>query len=74
MQVRGVDECIPLPDFRLLVNRAYQDFCWDAECLAFVETVAGSGGVGEYSPSGTYKTILDVSFAGNGLLRSTEEF
>lgn len=73
-RLEGWTDVSPAPDWATLVQRAWDHFAWDSECFIGSETIVTVNGTGEYSLVSTYKNVLDVVFAGTGLLRSEESF
>ncbi len=70
----GWTDVSPSPDWPTLVNQAWQEFSWEAELIIGSETLQTVIGQTQYTLAGTYKALLDVSWNGKSLLRSSEEF
>ena len=73
-QFEGWTDVSPAPDWATLVQRAWDQFAWDSECFIDSEAFPTVINQTEYTLTNTYKNILDVTFAGTGLLRSEERF
>lgn len=58
----GWVDVTPPPDWPTLVNDAYQNFCWDAECIIGTETIATVVDQAEYTLVHNWKSVQDCYY------------
>lgn len=70
----GWTDTATAPAWDVLTNQAWQEFSWVSELLIDSETITAVNAQVSYVTVKTYKSVLDVTYGGKGLLRSNEPF
>lgn len=74
IKLEGLSSTNPPPDYSFLINRAWEMFAYDSECVAVSEVISLPANTASVQLVNVYKKILDVKSDSTYLVRSSEQF